>query len=131
MTIEEIERLAALCAGAGIGGIELAEAGFSLRLRIETAGTGTPAPFVETPKAEDPLKVVRAPGVGVFRLCHPATGRPVAEPASAVRKGETVGVLQIGPCLKAVAAPADGVLGAALVEDGAVVGYGTPLYTLL
>lgn len=131
MTLEEIERLATLCADSGIGEIELAEAGFSLRLRMAPAVAEAPESPSELPKAEDPFKGVRAPGVGVFRLCHPTTGRPVAEPGSAVRKGETVGLLQDGPCLKAVTAPADGVLGAALAEDGAVVGYGAPLYDLL
>jgi acetyl-CoA carboxylase biotin carboxyl carrier protein len=131
MTVEEIERLAAWCASANIGEIEMAEAGFSLRLRLQSFAAETPPLAVATiPNAEVPFKGVRAPGVGVFRLGHPTTGHPVAEPGQTVRKGETVGVLQVGPCLKAVLAPADGVLGGALVEDGAVVGYGTPLYAL-
>ncbi|MFC3321117.1 acetyl-CoA carboxylase biotin carboxyl carrier protein [Mesorhizobium cantuariense] len=129
MTVEEIERLTAWCASAGIGEIELSEAGFSLRLHMQAVVAETPA--AEAPKAETAFKGVRAPGVGVFRLDHPTTGRSVAEPGQTVRKGETVGVLQVGPCLKAIVAPADGVLGAALAEDGAVVGYGTPLYELV
>ncbi|RUX30208.1 biotin attachment protein [Mesorhizobium sp. M7A.F.Ca.US.011.01.1.1] len=128
MTIEEIERLAAWCASAGMGEIELSDAGFSLRLHMQSVVASNPA---EAPKAETVFKGVRAPGVGVFRLDHPTTGHPVVGLGQAVRKGETVGVLQIGPCLKAVVAPADGVLGTALAEDGAVVGYGTPLYELV
>ena len=131
MTLEEVERLAARCAQAGIGEIELEEAGFSLRLRIEPAAAAVEVPIVQTSNAGALFMGVRSPGVGVFRLCHPATGRPVAEPGHAVRKGETVGMLQVGSCLRAVIAPADGVLGEALVEDGAVVGYGVPLYALL
>jgi acetyl-CoA carboxylase biotin carboxyl carrier protein len=131
MTIEEIERLAAWCASAGIGEIEVSEAGFSLRLHMQSVIASTPVAAAEAPVPETVFKGVRAPGVGVFRLDHPTTGRPVAGPGQAVRKGETVGVLQVGPCLKAVVAPADGVLGAALIEDGAVVGYGTPLYELV
>lgn len=129
MTLEEIEALAAWCASAGIGEIELAEADFSLRLRVQSV-VASPPP-AEPPKAEAVFKVARAPGVGVFRLDHPTTGHPVAEPGQTVRKGETVGVLQVGPCLKAVLAPADGVLRAALIKDGAIVGYGTPLYELV
>ncbi|RWO84668.1 biotin/lipoyl-containing protein [Mesorhizobium sp.] len=129
MTVEEIERLAAWCASAGIGEIEVSEAGFSLRLHMQSVVASTPP--VEASKAETVFKGLRAPGVGVFRLDHPTTGRPIAEPGQTVRKGETVGVLQVGPCLKAIVAPADGVLGAALIEDGVVVGYGTPLYELV
>ena len=129
MTIEEIERLAAWCASAGIGEIEVSEAGFSLRLHMQSVVASTPP--VEAPKAETAFKGVRAPGVGVFRLDHPTTGRPITGPGQVVRKGETVGVLQVGPCLRAVPAPVDGVLGDALIEDGAVVGYGTPLYELV
>ncbi|TPL01015.1 MULTISPECIES: biotin attachment protein [unclassified Mesorhizobium] len=131
MTADEIERLAAWCAAAGVSEIELAEAGFSLCLRIQSAGPGTRAAASEAPKAEVVATTVRAPGVGVFRLVHPTTGHPVIERGQTVRKGETVGVLQIGACLKAVVSPADGKLGVALAEDGAVVGYGTPLYELL
>lgn len=130
MTVEEIERLATWCASAGIGEIELAEAGFSVRLRLQSIVAETPVAATQAPVAEAVFKGVRAPGVGVFRFDHPTTGHPVAEPGQTVRKGETVGILQVGSCLKAVLAPADGVLGAALVEDGAVVGYGTPLYAL-
>lgn len=130
MTVEEIERLAALCARAGIGEIELAHADFFLRLRLEAAAAETPPAAAATPKAETVFGGVRAPSVGVFRIDHPTTGRPVAEPGQAVRKGDTVGVLQVGAILKPVVASADGVLGAALVEDGTVVGYGTPLYAL-
>ncbi|RVA91210.1 biotin attachment protein, partial [Mesorhizobium sp. M7A.F.Ca.CA.004.01.1.1] len=114
---------------AGIGEIDVSEAGFSLRLHMQSVVASTP--LAEAPKAETAFKGVRAPGVGVFRLDHPTTGRPIAEPGQTVRKGETVGVLQVGQCLKAIVAPADGVLGAALIEDGAVVGYGTPLYGLV
>jgi acetyl-CoA carboxylase biotin carboxyl carrier protein len=130
MTVEEIERLAAMCAAAGIGEIEVAEAGFALRLRMASAAAAPAASMPETSNVESASKGVRSPGVGVFRLAHPATGRPVAEPGQAVRKGDIIGVLQVGPLLKAVIAPADGVLGAALAEDGAIVGYGTPLYAL-
>ncbi|SDA91188.1 biotin attachment protein [Mesorhizobium qingshengii] len=130
MTIEEIERLAAWCASACIGEIEMSEAGFSLRLRMQPAVAETRVAAARAPVGETVFKCVRALGVGIFRLDHPTTGHPVAEPGQTVRKGETVGVLQVGPCLKAVLASADGVLGAALVEDGAVVGYGTPLYAL-
>jgi acetyl-CoA carboxylase biotin carboxyl carrier protein len=130
MTGEEIEKLAAWCSEAGISEIELAEAGFSLRLRIQSRTAGPTSAAAEGPKVEAVFKGVRAPGVGVFRLVHPTTGHPVVQPGQTVRKGEIVGVLQIGPCLKAVVAPTDGTLGAAMAEDGAVVGYGTPLYGL-
>ncbi|WP_192246588.1 biotin attachment protein [Mesorhizobium silamurunense] len=131
MTVEEIEKLAAWCAAAGVSEIELAETGFSLRLHIQSGNAEPGAMVAEAAKAEAVFKGVRAPGVGIFRLVHPTTGHPVVETGRSVRKGETVGVLQIGACLKAIVTPADGALGAALVEDGTVVGYGTPLYELL
>lgn len=129
MTPDEIEKLADACARHGIGEIELARSGFSLRMRIGAAAGEAPAATV-VPKAEAAFQGVRAPGVGIFRVDHPTTGRPVASAGQPVRKGDTVGVLQAGPCLRAVVAPADGVLGAAMAEDGAVVGYGAPLYEL-
>jgi acetyl-CoA carboxylase biotin carboxyl carrier protein len=41
-----------------------------------------------------------------------------------------VALLRIGLLLCPVVAPAAGVLGAPLAEDGAMVGYGTPLFPL-
>lgn len=131
MTVEEIEELAARCASAGIHEIEISEVGFSLRLRIQPGDPVRGPAVKEEPRTEPAFQGVRAPGVGVFRLVHPSTGRPVVEPGQTVRKGDVVGVLQVGPALKAVVAPADGILGPALRADGAVVGYGEPLHDLL
>jgi acetyl-CoA carboxylase biotin carboxyl carrier protein len=108
----------------------LAHADFSLRLHLEAAAAETPPAAATTPKTERVFRGARAPGVGVFRIDHPTIGRPVADLGQAVKKGDTVGVLQVGAILKPVIAAADGVLGAALVEDGTVVGFGTPLYAL-
>jgi acetyl-CoA carboxylase biotin carboxyl carrier protein len=128
MTVEEIEKLIASCAAAGIGEIALSEAGLSLHLSMVPTGAVAIALVSEIKTASN---AVRAPGVGIFRHAHPATGRPVAEAGDAVRKGDVVGLLQVGPRLKAALAPADGVLGPPLADDGALVGYGTPLYALL
>lgn len=126
MKLDEIERLAAHCVQTGIGEIAVSEPGFSLRLRLMPA----PGPVCPSaPRAPEP-GYVRAPGVGMFRSAHPTTGHVIAVVGQNVRKGDTVGVLQLDTHLKAVVAPSDGVLGRALVEDGTVVGYGAPLFEL-
>lgn len=129
MTLEEIERLAGRCVKAGIGEIALGEPGFSLRLRLVPPSVPEHL-FGATPTRAPEQKFVRSPGVGVFRSVHPTTGQMVASPGQAVRKGDTVGILQIETYLRAVVASSDGVLGRMLVDDGKVVGYGTPLYDL-
>lgn len=69
-----------------------------------------------------------APGVGVFLARHPLRVEPLAPPGHRVRAGQVVALLRIGPLLRQVMAPADGVIEAALVEEGAMVGYGTTLF---
>lgn len=61
MTLEEIEQLTAHCARAGIGEIELAQAGFSLRLRIDAPVALDAVTPVEMPKSEAAFSGVRAP----------------------------------------------------------------------
>lgn len=72
---------------------------------------------------------VNSPGVGRLRLCHPLGG-DLPEPGTKVRRGTAIAFLQAGPLLYPVTAPADGLLGAALRNDGDPAGYGDPLFVL-
>jgi acetyl-CoA carboxylase biotin carboxyl carrier protein len=73
---------------------------------------------------------VAAPGVGVFLRRHPLRTDDLVVPGSAVAAGQVLGLLQIGPLLRPVLAPADAIVKNLLAPHGAPVGYGTPLATL-
>lgn len=131
MTPDDIHRLSLAAQRAGIAILEIDADGVSLRLRLDGGNapeeqTATPAPAAAKPQ----FRGVRAPAIGLFRLAHPATGRSPVEPGQSVEGGQIVGFLQVGAALRPVTAPEAGVLGSALVADGAIVGYGTHLYPL-
>lgn len=129
MTPHDIHRLGLAAQRAGIAELVLDGDGASLRLsmgRVERAVVRTDMARA----APDGPGQIRAPAVGIFRTAHPATGRVPVQPGEAVAGGQLVGYLQSGSVLRPVLATQPGTLGAPLVADGSVVGYGTPLYAL-
>ncbi|ATN32816.1 hypothetical protein ACO34A_03235 [Rhizobium sp. ACO-34A] len=70
---------------------------------------------------------IPAPFIGIFRSTHPDNRQP-AELPRLVRNGEIIGYLQVEMLLRPVLAPQDGVLAELLVGDGALAGYGKPLF---
>jgi acetyl-CoA carboxylase biotin carboxyl carrier protein len=133
MQPDDIARIADWLATTDIGLLELRGPGTALRLR-QTAG-GLRAEAI-TDDAGDgdgdaPAEtVVTAPSLGVFLHRHPLRADDLAPAGSAVTADQVLGLLQTGPLLRPVRAPADGVLLEALVPHGATVGYGTPLFAL-
>lgn len=148
MTLDEVARLVAAADGRGVGEIAVTLGGCTLTLRAGVAPVALQVGAVQAGAVQagtvqaGPVAVVsapvaatlRAPCAGVFRIGHPANpAAPAGE--RAVVAGEVVGFLQIGPCLRPVLSTARagtaGRIGPALVADGALVGYGTPLFPVL
>jgi acetyl-CoA carboxylase biotin carboxyl carrier protein len=68
-------------------------------------------------------QTVKTPAAGIFTSAHPVDRRKSATGSgTAVRAGQIVGYLQIGPVLRPVTAPCDGVLGRQLIDDNVLVG---------
>ncbi len=130
MTLDDIVRLALAAERAGLESLELSQANGVLRLRFAAARPPAPAGPVVAVAAPKRPKGVPAPGVGRFLHCHPSTGQPVTTPGQRVEAGQIVGLLEIGPGLRPVPAPRDGIIGMAVVADRALVGYGTILYEM-
>lgn len=128
MTADDIERLSLAARRAGLEQLELTLDGCSLRLRLAT--DELEAVFATTIPTRTERRWVKAPGVGRFHHGHPVTGQPITTPGQRVEAGQIVGLLQIGSCLRPVMASHVGVIGPAVAEDGALVGYGAILYPL-
>lgn len=95
-------------------------------VRVTTAGgASTSARDAQRTLPAAPGEAVVAPHAGAFGLPYP--GAETALPRL-VSRGEIVGLLQIGPLLRPVIAPEDGILERALVPPGTIVGYGDPLF---
>ena len=133
MRPDQIQQIADWLAATDIGLLELHGPGHTLQLRhdgggIEVVQRDDTAP-AETSAEPDTLTVT-APSLGVFLQRHPLRAETLAAPGAAVSAGQVLGLLQIGPLLLPVTAPADGCVIEPLVDHGTVVGYGTPLMVL-
>jgi acetyl-CoA carboxylase biotin carboxyl carrier protein len=128
MRPEEIAAIAAEMAIADIARLELTGPGFTLAL----ARGGTRAGDVpEAPAPDADLVPVIAPAIGSFLRSHPLHEKPLAADGEAVVAGQPIALLRVGALLVPVPAPADGMIVAALPEEGALVGYGDRLFDFL
>ena len=88
-------------------------------------GAGTPAGHRSADAAADRHRVVAtSPAVGVFQP------RADIKPGTRVRNGDRLGAVDMLGIPQEVVAPADGILGASLVEAGQAVEYGQELIVI-
>ena len=122
LSSDDIAALAEVFAGSDLDELHLTGPGADLHLRRP----GSPPP----PRPASPSRptTIASPGVGRFLPRHPLRAEPLAPPGRHVRAGEVVGLLLIGSLLRPGTSPADGTPGCSLVEDGAMVGFGTALF---
>ncbi len=128
MSPDTVEKLVRRLETSGISTFELTDGATSLKLRM-----GRRRPSVTAEPAVPPsAPAVTAPAFGILRLRHPAAA-PDADRSYPARvpAGEAIAFLEAGGCLRPVTVEADGLVGAPLEADGALVGYGTPLFPLL
>ncbi len=122
--------LAAAFAASGLDELVLTGPGTDLHLRRpgrEAAPRSAPPAGRTTARAPG-ATTIRAPGVGLFLPRHPLRAELLVAPDRRVRAGQAVALLRIGSLLRPVVAPDHGTVGAALVEEGAIVGFGTALF---
>ncbi len=127
---ERVRVLSETLEGTSIGLLELTTPEETIRLRRGDTSHPPPLAAIEPSMRAHPPGLVTAPCPGVFRTAHPAQDGPLAQAERHVAAGEAVGLVQVGPLLVHIAAPASGVVGEVLAENGATVGYGTPLLRL-
>ena len=73
------------------------------------------------------MEPVLAPSIGIFRFARPGKTNHLKEGAS-VKKGQELGVVEVGKDFKSVTAPANGLLKIISIEDGKPVEYGQPMF---
>jgi acetyl-CoA carboxylase biotin carboxyl carrier protein len=128
----------------GLGEIEIREGGWRVRLRrpaavaATTAGsaagsTGSHArerparprhPAPEPGPGSESRALATSPAVGTYRP------RPDLATGDRVRSGDRLGAVDMLGVAQEVIAPADGIIGASLVEPGDAVEYGQPLLSI-
>lgn len=132
MELQEIYGLMDRFAASGLTALEWEKVGERISLRRETAAapavTAGPAPAAR--EAEEKGEAVTAPLVGVFYAAPAPEEPPYVTPGAAVKKGDTLCLIEAMKMMSEVPAPADGVVEEILVQDGEAVGVGTPLFRI-
>ncbi len=141
MDIPQIRRLVDLLARSPIDELEIEEGRRKVRL-TRRAGSGAaasvvqrPAPVPEMPGPETGTapsmdQVIPSPSYGVFHL-SPSPGTPAyVKVGDTVEAGQQVGLVEAMKVFNAVKAARSGRIAEILVEDGAEVEAGTPLFRL-
>lgn len=73
---------------------------------------------------------VKAPLVGTFYAAPSPDAAPFVQVGQAVKKGDTLCLIEAMKMMNEIPAPVDGVVQAVLAENGEVVGFDAPLFCL-
>lgn len=152
MDIKEIKQIVDLMKRSGLTEFEIEEEGLKLRICRSNgesvayaAPVGTVAPFpvgaapapapapVAAPevKAEiDPAKLIKSPMVGTFYAAPSPDSPPFAKTGDSVAADTVVCIIEAMKVMNEIHAEASGTIAEILVENGASVEFGQPLFRL-
>ena len=99
------------------------------------AASREPAPAPATPAAQDTAAepeghVVKSPMVGTFYRSATPGSKAFVEVGDEVKKGQTICIIEAMKLMNEIEADKDGVIKAALAENGQPVEYGEPLFLI-
>ena len=76
-------------------------------------------------------KIVKSPMVGTFYLKPSPTSEPYVKVGDEVKQGDTLCIIEAMKLMNEIESEYTGKIAEILLEDGAVVEYGTPLFRLM
>ena len=143
--IDEIKELIALLESSSLAVLEVKEGDSKVHLEkpgnITVNNTGVapvavPAPAPVAPATApvaapaDTGKTINAPIVGVFYAAPAPDAEPYVSVGKRVRKGDVVCIIEAMKCMNEIQAEEDGEITAVLANNGELVEYGQPLFTI-
>ena len=147
MDLRKLKKLIDLVEASGIAELEITEG--EEKVRITRTGTqpaaaplalqaGTVAASAPVPQTPSPEKapavpeghVLKSPMVGTFYRAPSPGAKPFADVGQAVRKGDTVCIIEAMKLMNEIEADQSGVVKAILVENGQPVEYGHALMVI-
>lgn len=73
---------------------------------------------------------IDAPLVGTFYVASAPSEAPFVKPGDTVHKGQTIGLIEAMKMINEIPAPCDCVIESLVAQDGALVGFGDPLFQI-
>ena len=149
MDLRKLKKLIDLVQESGIAELEITEGEEKVKIVKggAAAGAGTSAatdavpvskeakPATSPPPAQEPEaaaegQLVKAPMVGTFYRSPSPDAKPFVEVGQAVKKGDTVCIIEAMKLMNEIETDVSGVVKAILVENGQPVEYGQPLFVI-
>lgn len=140
--IDEIKELIALLESSSLAVLEVKEGDSKVHLEkpgnITVNNTGVapvaapaaaPAAPAAAPAAETG-KTINAPIVGVFYAAPSPDAEPYVSVGKRVKKGDVVCIIEAMKCMNEIQAEEDGEITAVLANNGELVEYGQPLFSI-
>lgn len=87
-----------------------------------------PAPAAPAPAPEAEGSFIKAPLVGTFYAASSPDAAPFAPVGTAVKKGQTVCILEAMKMMSEIPAPMDCVIEEVLMDNGSLAGFDAPLF---
>jgi acetyl-CoA carboxylase biotin carboxyl carrier protein len=97
---------------------------------VESSRPAPTAPAASEPETPQDGQLVKAPMVGTFYRSPSPDAKPFVEVGQAVKKGDTVCIIEAMKLMNEIETDVSGVIKAILVENGQPVEYGQPLFLI-
>lgn len=94
------------------------------------APTAPAAPAAAPAASAEPRKTINSPMVGTFYRAPSPGAKPYADVGQRVKAGDTVCIIEAMKLLNEIEAETDGVIQEILVDNGAPVEFGQPLFVI-
>ena len=145
MDLREIYELMDKFGSSPLSFLEIENGGTRVRLEKENAAKLRPAappaeaaPSAEAVRPENLTEkddgpgalLVRAPLIGVFYASPTPGAEPFVRPGSAVKKGDTLCLIEAMKMISEVPSPMDGVVEGVLIENEELAAFDAPLFRL-
>lgn len=158
MDLRKLKTLIDLVSESGVAELEITEGEDHVRIVNRKENTTAPALVVQTPSAAsaaiaaaaaaapapveapapsaapaacaEPRKTINSPMVGTFYRAPSPGAKPYADVGQRVKAGDTVCIIEAMKLLNEIEAETDGVIQEILVDNGAPVEFGQPLFVI-
>lgn len=152
MDIRKVKKLIEMLEESKVSEIEIHEGEESVRISRHSSMSGQPQTYVQMPMAtpgntantndagrtvsteklaeQEDGTIIRSPMVGIFYITPSPDNPPFTEPGKKIKIGETICIIEAMKIMNQIESDTDGVVSKILVENGAPVEYGQPLFLI-
>jgi acetyl-CoA carboxylase biotin carboxyl carrier protein len=130
LEITEGEEKVKIVKGGAAAGTAATSAAPDTAPAAKEAKPPTAAPVPQEPEAAPEGQLVKAPMVGTLYRSPSPDAKPFVEVGQAVKKGDTVCIIEAMKLMNEIETDVAGVVKAILVENGQPVEYGQPLFVI-